>query len=192
MLDALFTSKMRVQILMRLFLHEDSRAYLRELAKEFHASPSHVRTELQQLSASGLLVSEKDGRQVQYQADRSHPLFPELQSMVRKALGMDRILESILQRLGKLKAAYLTGDYAEGRDTGVIDLVLVGDIDRNNLADLVAKTENYIDRKIRTLVLADSEFTNLLRGDVLEPRLELWRAGAADLPDQESSRYAVF
>ena len=97
MLDSLFTSKMRVQILMRLFLNADSHTYLRELAKDFDASPAHVRSELMRLSAAGLLASAKEGRQVQYRADRSHPLFPELQSMVRKALGMDRIIDSIVE-----------------------------------------------------------------------------------------------
>ena len=178
MLDGLFTSKMRIQILMRLFLNADSRSYLRELTHDFGASPGHVRSELMQLSAAGLLVSEKEGRQVQYRADRSHPLFPELQSMVRKALGMDRILESVVERLGNLKVAYLTGDYAEGRDTGVIDLVLVGDIDRRNLSDLTVKTERYIDRRIRTLILSDKEFECMADTDALNPRLELWRAGS--------------
>ena len=161
MLDILFTSKMRVQILMRLFLNTDSRAYLRELAKDFDASPGHVRAELQQLTRAGLLSSSKEGRQVLYRAEQAHPLFPELQSMVRKSLGMDRILDSIVERLGKLEAAYLTGDYAEGRDTGIIDLVLVGDIDRQNLDDLVAKTERFINRKIRTLVLSRQELGQL-------------------------------
>ena len=161
MLDILFTSKMRVQILMRLFLNTDSRAYLRELAKDFDASPGHVRAELQQLTRAGLLSSSKEGRQVLYRAEQAHPLFPELQSMVRKSLGMDRILDSIVERLGKLEAAYLTGDYAEGRDTGIIDLVLVGDIDRQNLDDLVAKTERFINRKIRTLVLSQQELGQL-------------------------------
>ena len=176
MLDSLFTSKMRVKILMRLFLNTDSRSHLRELAHDFDASPGHIRSELMQLSAAGLLASEKDGRQVQYRADRSHPLFPELQSMVRKALGMDRILDSIVARLGQLQAAYLTGDYAEGRDTGVIDLVLVGEIDRHALSDLTAKTERYIDRRIRTLILSEEEFERMAHGDALKPRLELWGA----------------
>jgi len=176
MLGSLITSKMRVQILMRLFLNPDSRAYLRELAQEFDASPGHVRTELQQLSETGLLTSEKDGRQVQYRADRSHPLFPELQSMVRKALGMDRILDSIIERLGKLEAAYLTGDYAQGRDTGIVDLVLVGDINRRNLDDLVVKTERYIQRRIRTLVMSRKEFSEMDGAGCLKPVFLLWRA----------------
>lgn len=177
MLDSLITSKMRVQILMRLFLNAKSRVYLRELAKEFNASPGHVRTELQQLTRAGLLSSVKEGRQVLYRAECSHPLFPELQSMVRKSLGMDRILDSILDRLGKLEAAYLTGDYAEGRDTGIIDLILVGDIDRHNLDDLVTKTERFIQRRIRTLVLSAGEFEYL--GDRLgeQHALLLWGHG---------------
>jgi len=177
MLGSLITSKMRVQILMRLFLNPDSRAYLRELAQEFDASPGHVRTELQQLSETGLLTSEKDGRQVQYRADRSHPLFPELQSMVRKALGMDRILDSIIERLGKLEAAYLTGDYAQGKDTGIVDLVLVGDVNPRNLDDLVRKTERYIQRRIRTLVLSADELERMDAAGQLRPRLRIWTEG---------------
>ncbi len=176
MLGTLITSKMRVQILMRLFLNPDSRAYLRELAQEFEASPGHVRSELQQLSEAGLLASEKDGRQVLYRAERSHPLFPELQSMVRKALGMDRILDSIVERLGRLEQVWLIDDYAVGRDTGLIDLVLVGDIDRNNLADIVAKTERYIERKIRPLVVSQAEWIDLTAILEKRPSLLLWRS----------------
>lgn len=174
MLDGLITSKMRVQILMRLFLNADSRAYLRELTKEFDASPGHVRSELQQLAQAGLLSSEREGRQVFYRAARSHPLFPDLQSMVRKSLGMDRILDSILDRLGQLEAAYLTGDYAEGKDTGIIDLLLVGDIDRQNLGDLVGKTERYIGRRIRTLVMSAGEFERFEQPLNSPPVLRLW------------------
>jgi predicted nucleotidyltransferase len=176
MLDSLITSRMRVQILMRLFLNPDSRAYLRELAKEFDASPGHLRAELQQLTKAGLLASDKDGRQIKYRAVPSHPLFPELQSMVRKAFGMDRILESIIQRLGRLEAAYLTGDYAEGRDSGIIDLLLIGEIDRRNLADLTAKTECHLERRIRTLVLEREEFDLLKARHQDQKLLLLWEA----------------
>ena len=176
MLDSLISSKMRVQILMRLFLNADSRTYLRELAKDFDASPGHVRSELQQLSKAGLLSVEKEGRQMLYRAERQHPLFPELQSMVRKSLGMDQILDSIIDRLGNLRAAYLVGDYAEGRDTGIIDLVLVGDINRHQLEDLVKKTEHYIARRLRTLVVTDLEFRDMKAAGRLSPSLQLWRA----------------
>jgi len=173
-LSSLITSKTRINILMRLFLNPDQQAYLRELANEFTVSPSQVSGELQQLSDAGLLKSTKSGRQINYRANTEHPLFPELHSMVKKALGMDRILESILERLGNLNLAFLIDDYAQGKDSGLIDLVLVGDIDRTNLEDLVNKTEKYIDRKIRTLVLNKKEYEDLSPKLKARPQLILW------------------
>lgn len=172
--SGLITSKMRVRILMRLFLNPDRQAYLRELASEFGASSSQVREELRQLQQAGLLTSTKKGRQILYRANDTHPLFPELQSMVRKALGMDRILDSIIQRLGNLEQAWLLDDYAEGKDTGIIDLLLVGKVDERSLADIVRKTERYIGRKIRTLVLGRDEYRRLLPSLTERPQLLLW------------------
>jgi predicted transcriptional regulator len=174
--SGLITSKMRIRILMRLFLNPDQHVYLRGLADEFGASTSQVRDELHNLSKTGLIDSKKDGRQMNYQANQRHPLFPELQSMVKKSLGMDHILESILERLGNLKRAYLIDDYAQGKDTGLIDLLLVGDIDRENLDDLVMKTEKYIERKIRTLVLNEAEFNNMGQLFKQKPSLLLWQS----------------
>jgi len=172
--DGLITSRLRVRILMRLFLNPDQQAYIRELADEMQASPSQVSEELKHLDASGLLRSARSGRQVRYGANREHPLYPELHSMVRKALGMDRILESILERLGNLEKAILLDDYAQGKDTGIIDLLLIGDINTGNLADLVAKTEKYIGRKIRTLVMSADEYDTFGPALHKRPRLLLW------------------
>lgn len=172
--SGLITSRMRARILMRLFLNPERRAYLRELAGEFKASPSQVREELRNLKAAGLVDGERRGRQIFYRANASHPLFPELQSMVRKALGMDRILDSIVERLGELRSAYLLDDYAEGKDTGIIDLLLVGEINRPNLDDLVVKTEKHVGRRIRTLILdgnSPSELAGILNS---RPHLLLW------------------
>ena len=168
---------MRIRILMRLFLNPQQQAYLRELANEFQVSTSQVSGELQQLTEAGLLTHIRQGKQVNYQANVKHALFPELQSMVQKALGMDQILESIISRLGNLEKAMLIDDYAEGKDTGLIDLVLVGKIDLDQLRDLVAKTEKYIDRKIRTLVLGSEEYSNLKIMLSSKPTLVLWEKG---------------
>jgi AraC-like DNA-binding protein len=171
----LITSKTRIQILMRLFLNPSRRAYLRELAAEFGASPSLVKDELAQLTGSGLLSSEKNGRQIDYRANENHPLFPELHSMVKKALGMDHILESILSRLGNLELAFLLDDYAEGKDSGIIDLGMVGEIDLNNLQDLTQKAERYLQRKIRTLVLTGDEYSRMRLQLEQRPYMLLWQ-----------------
>ncbi|HLN90930.1 MAG TPA: winged helix-turn-helix domain-containing protein, partial [Patescibacteria group bacterium] len=123
-------SRTRVQILVKLFLNPGIRAYLRSLAKEFEVSPNAIRTELNNLSRNKYLVFERDGRNIYYRANISHPLFPELSSMVRKITGVDDLVKSVVDRLGNLEAAYLVGDYARGVDAGIIDVVLGGDIDR--------------------------------------------------------------
>ncbi len=175
-LSSLITSKLRIHILMRLFLNAREEVHLRELATEFGASPSQVKDEVEHLSAAGLLNSRKSGRMVKFKANTHHPLFPELQSMVSKSLGMDRIVDSVISRLGNLQQAVLIDDYAQGRDTGIIDLVLVGDVDRGNLDDLVGKTEKYLKRKIRTLVVTEKEFKDLAGSLATKPQLVIWSA----------------
>jgi len=180
MLDSLITSKTRVRILMRLFLNSREKVYLRELANEYDLSPGQLSTELHHMRDAGFLSQDKAGSKVEYRANTSHPLFPELQSMARKALGMDRILDSIVERLGSLELALLLGDYAQGKDTGIVDLALVGDINKRNLDDLVEKTERYIERKIRTLILSGQEYLDMKAALQARPHLVLWELGAKD------------
>ena len=178
LLTGLISSKTRIKLLVRLFFNPATRAYLRELAKEFDVSTNSVREELNQLKKTKLLKTEKSGRQVFYMANTDHSLFPELRSMVSKVMGIDQVIDSIVQRLGNLEKAYLIGDYAEGKDTGIIDLILVGKIDHYQLNDLVLKTERYIKRKIRTLSLSRSEYNEMLPGLISRPCLLIWKANA--------------
>ncbi len=160
LLTGIIGSKTRIKLLIRLFFNPETRSYLRELAKEFNVSTNSVREELNQLTKTNLLNSQKNGRQVFYMANTDHALFPELKSMVSKVMGIDRIIDSMVNRLGDLELAYLIDDYAEGKDTGIIDLLLVGNIDQYHLNDLSRKTERYIKRKIRSLVLSRDEFND--------------------------------
>jgi len=174
LLSGLISSKTRVKLLMRFFLNPQARSYLRELAKEFGVSTNAVREELNQLTQTQLLKAEKDGRSIFYSANPEHALFPELRSMVLKVMGIDRVIEGIVQRLGNLRKAYLTGDYAEGKDSGIIDILLVGKIDNYHLNDLTHKTERYINRKIRALVLTPEEYGSLLPQLQHRPMLLIW------------------
>ena len=172
--SGLITSKTRIKLLIRLFFNPHVKSYLRQLAKEFNVSTNAVREELNQLKDAGLLKTEKCGRKVHYMANTDHPLFPELKSMAAKAMGFDQIIESVVNRLGKLEGAYIMDDYAEGKDTGIIDLVLVGRIDPYHLNDLCRKTEKYIKRKIRCLVLADDEYAGFERALARRPHVLIW------------------
>lgn len=176
LLSGLISSKTRIKLLIKFFFNPMTRSYLRELAKDFNVSTNAVREELNQLTKTNLLKSEKNGRNVYYMANQDHPLFPELRSMVGKVIGLDQVIEGIVNRLGDLEQAYLIGDYAEGKDNGIIDLLLVGDINQHHLNDLSRKTERYINRKIRSLVLSRQEYEKLRPTLEKEPKILVWEA----------------
>jgi predicted DNA-binding protein YlxM (UPF0122 family) len=179
LLSPLVTSPTRAKLLLRFFSNPETSSYLRELANEFSISTNSVREELNRFSEAKLLTSYKNGREVRYQASPKHPLFDELVSIAKKTLGIDHIIEHIVQQLGEVNLALLVDDYAIGRDTGILDLVLVGNLDQGRLAELVARTESLIQRKVRTLCLTPKEFEGLK--DTLEqrPQLVLWTNGSA-------------
>ena len=161
MLDTLITSKTRVRLLVKFFSNPETTAYLREIAEEFGESTNSVRIELNRLSDAGLLNSKPDGRTITYQANKAHPLFHEISQIVSKTLGLDQLVISIIDRLGNLELAFITGDYANGIDSGIIDLVLVGDVDSTLVTQLSKKIEQKIKRKIRPLILNQSEYSSL-------------------------------
>ena len=67
----------------------------------------------------------------------------------------------------------MVGDYAKGKDSGLIDVVLIGELDKSILQEAIDTAEALIHRKIRTLVLTKKEFeANTLKKN--EPFLLLW------------------
>ncbi|MEQ9423208.1 MAG: ArsR family transcriptional regulator [Cyclobacteriaceae bacterium] len=170
MLDSLITSKTRLKLLLKFFSNANTQSYLRSLADEFGESTNAVRVELNRLSEAGFLESRSKGNTIVYQANKNHPLFPEISGIVSKYLGIDSVIEQVIMKLGDLQQAWVVGDYAEGKDTGLIDLVLVGNIDEKYLQKLTKKAEVMINRKIRTLIL------NLLELPSFEEKLGLKKA----------------
>lgn len=158
MLTQLFTSRTRIKLLLKLFLNPDVSCYLRELAKEFGASPNAIKEELDSLSAAGYLDKRQQGRSIYYKADTRHPFFPEINSIVRKYIGIDRILEQVMSKLGQVDAVYILDDYALGKDTGLIDVLLVGDLDKQKVESLSRSVEAKIKRKLRVMVMDNAEF----------------------------------
>lgn len=174
MLESFITSKTRVKLLLKFFINPDTTAYLRGLADEFGESTNAVRVELNRLSGAGILESRAEGRTILYKANKKHPLFPEVQRIVAKTVGLDRLVEQVVSRLGSVELAFVTGDYARGVDSGLIDLVLVGEVDEIYLAELAKKAEKLIDRKIRTLVLAREEYQKLEEKFEKEKAILVW------------------
>jgi len=158
MLTELFTSKTRIKVLLKLFLNPEVSCYLRELATEFSQSPNALKCELDSLSEAGYLEREQNGRSIYFKANKRHPFFSEISSIVRKTLGIDKLIDEVVANLGDVRSVYILDDYALGKDSGLIDLLLVGDVDSGELEFLRSVTEKKINRKIRTMVVMPDEF----------------------------------
>ena len=174
MLESLITSKTRIKLLLKFFINPSTKAYLRELAKEFDVSTNSIRLELNRLEKSNLLTSQAQGRTVQYQANIQNTLFKDIRSIALKYVGIDSLIENIISKLGDLRSAYIIGDYAHGMDTGIIDVVLIGNIDKDILNQLVEKTEILIHRKIKWLILEEEELKKLKDTLDISHALKVW------------------
>lgn len=175
MLDALITSKTRIKLLLKFFLNSNSVSYLRHLESEFGGSSNGIRLELNRFEKAGLLSSTSSGNKKIYQANTSHPLFPDINNIVMKYVGLDVIIENVINKLGDLEKVYLCGEFAKGLDCKIIDLIFVGDkINRNYLFKLVEKVEKLIKRRVRYIVYSGVEFGEYEEEAKGEGRFLLW------------------
>lgn len=172
MLNSLITSKTRVKLLLKFFLNSDNKSYLRNLEQEFGESSNAIRVELNRLEEADLLRSEVSGNKKYFSANTSHPLFKDINNIVRNSVGIDQLIERVINQIGNLDAAYITGDFARGIDSQIIDLVLVGgNIETSYIESLVTKAENLITRKIRYLILTKNQMTDYFKN---KPVLLIW------------------
>jgi len=163
MLDTLVTSKTRLKLLVKFFLNASTRSYLRDLEAEFGESTNAIRVELNRFEEAGMLTSQMKGNKKIFGANVKHPLFSDIHSILMKYTGIDRVVENVLNELGGLRQAWLIGDFASGRDSRIIDLLLVGDdINSEYLLSLIGKAEKLVDRKIRYLILKTGEEISML------------------------------
>jgi len=172
MINALITSETRIKLLRKFFLNSSTKAHLRGLETEFGESSNAIRIELNRFEEAGLLHSLRDGNKKVYQANPDHPLFGDIHSIIMKEAGIDRVIDKVIHRIGNLISVYLTGDFARGKDSPVIDLILVGEnIDREYLVRKVMQAEELVGRKVSYVVLhpdeADCHLEKLKKTDLL-------------------------
>ena len=174
MIETLISSKTRIKLLMKFFLNRHTTSYLRGLEQEFGESTNAIRVELNRLEKANMLKSYNQGNRKYFQANDEHPLFGEIHNIMRKHIGIDKIIENIVDRLGDVAEVYLAGDFARGVNSKVVDLILVGNIDRNYLIRLISKTEPLINRRIRYIIYSATEVHEIEQNHSQPKPLLLW------------------
>ncbi len=161
MIDTLISSKTRIKLLLKFFLNSKTKAYLRSLESEFGDSTNAIRLELNRFEKAGMLTSFQNGNKKMFKANTKHPLFKEVHNLLLKHIGLDRIIENVVERLGEVEKVYLVGDFSKGLDSQIIDLIFIGNIDTGYLIELIDKVEGLINRKIRYLIYSHREFEDI-------------------------------
>ena len=149
MLEELITSKTRLRLLIKFFISQANRGYLNGLATEMGESTNSIRKELNHLQGAGYLEKIKVDNKVEYKANTKHPLFAVLQKVVFKHLGLEDVVDTVLERMGAVQEIILVGDYVHGNDSGKIEVFLIGEqLNMEYIVQLEEKIEKLIKRKI--------------------------------------------
>ena len=155
MLDELITSKTRLRLLIKFFVSEANKGYLNGLANEMGESTNSIRKELNHLYGAGYLSKVQANNKIEYKANLKHPLYKTLRKVVFKHLGLEDIVETVLDRMGNVVEILITGDYAKGIDSGTIEVFLIGkNLNFDYTSQLEQKIEKLINRKVNFYLAA--------------------------------------
>lgn len=163
-LDALFNST-RQGLLAATVVCPERKWYFRELARRLQVRPSTIQRELSQLVEAGILQRSEDGNRVYYQANTASPIFPELQGLFLKTVGLVDILRRALEPVAKkMTIAFVHGSTAAGdsRQNSDIDMIIVGDVGLADVAPLLRGARAALGRELNTSVYHPREFKKQL------------------------------
>lgn len=159
MIETLISSKTRIKLLLKFFLNSKNTAYLRNLEDEFGESTNAIRLELNKFEKAGFIEANSEGNKKVYSVNTKHPLFRDINRIILKMVGIEYVVDYVLQRIGDLEKVYLVGNMSRGQNTNIIDLVLVGDnLNKTFLIEQIEKAEKKIDKKIRYVHFTPGEF----------------------------------
>ena len=160
-LEALFTSHARVEVLKLFFLSSSSRHYMREIATLTHQPIQAVQRELARLEGAEILQSTKEGNRKYFQANRESPLFSELRALLVKTAGFGEIVKRVLREKSEsILVAFIFGSFALGTEssTSDIDLMIVGSITGRELSRLLTPAKEQLGREINPVIMQVDEF----------------------------------
>ena len=142
-------------------MQPEQKMHLRELARQTQAAPGTLKKELDALCQVGLLRSERVGNQVHFQANPDHPVFAELQALVRKTTGLADVLRQALQPLGdQVELALVFGSMASGsaHAGSDVDLLVVGSASFAQVVEATFAAQTQLGREINPKVMTATEW----------------------------------
>ena len=161
-LAELLSSKIRAEIFRILFGTRDGALHMREIERRSGFTTGTVQQELKKLYRLDLVKKSRDGNRLYYNANKEHPLYPEIRNIVLKTVGLGDILREALKRSPSITCAFVFGSIARGDENtqSDIDLMVIGDLGLRDVTAMLADVPGNVGREINTHVMTHEEFFN--------------------------------
>ncbi|MFC1612497.1 hypothetical protein ACFL29_01465 [Patescibacteria group bacterium] len=159
-LEQLFGSRTRFALLKTFCKNPEQKFFVRELARLIESQLNAVRRETANLKEIGILkeVPDEDAKKKFYKLDENFVLFNEISSLLtRSELLVERRLIKYMDSLGSIDLCALTGSLV-GEEDCPCDILIIGKINKEKLAKLVAQFEKEVGRSILYTVFSPEEY----------------------------------
>lgn len=155
----------RADALRLLFGTDGRELHLRELSRLSGLGLGPWQRELAKLERLDLVHSRKDGNRRTFHANRDHPLFSDLVSLVAKTSGLQGTLADALDGLKGIRAAFVFGSLAAGpgRAASDVDLMVIGTVGLREIAPRLRPATDSIGREINPVVMSPASFSSKLK-----------------------------
>lgn len=159
-LAKILSSKIRAEIFRMLFGPVDLSLHVREIERRSGLTIGTVRAELQKLLSLNLIQKQKDGNRLYYRANKAHPLYPDIRSLVLKTTGLVDVIRNLLKQDPEIKTAFVFGSIARHEEVAAsdVDLMVIGDVGLRKLTGVLTGVPDQIGREINPHVLTIKEF----------------------------------
>jgi predicted nucleotidyltransferase/predicted transcriptional regulator with HTH domain len=150
MLQKLFSSKVRVEILSTFLMNPEKERYVREIARITGEDYKNVRRELQNLEEIGLLLSRNEGNLKFFGVNKRFVIYDELKSIFLKTKGAAAVLKEAVSKAKDIDYAFIYGSFAMGteRADSDIDLMVIGGISLEDVLVFLRGPEEQLSREI--------------------------------------------
>ena len=160
MLQALFSSRVRVRLLTVFLLNPGARFHASALTQTVKAQYNAVWKELNNLERAGVLLRESSANTKVYSLNPRLPILSELRGIILKTAGAGDHIRNALNDLGQMDAAFIYGSFAAGDidHQSDLDLMLIGQVDLNRLAPIIARLEKELGRAVNYIAYTPDEW----------------------------------
>ena len=150
MLQKLFSSRVRVEILSVFLMNPERELYVREVERLTGEDYKNVSMELRNLKEIGLLSSRNEGNLKYFSLNKEFVIYEELKSIFMKTKGAVGILRDAVSTKRHIDYAFIYGSFATGEERAEsdIDVMIIGGIPLEEVLALIRGPEQKLSREI--------------------------------------------